>query len=184
MVDIDPVRENIQIEETQFRGAVSEALLQKAGAAVNFINTYQTNFFEFGFLLAISDGGTPTYNTFSAPLVISAPEAFPTDSEIYQIQLIHNMPGSSGTTELDIEWSTENSNTWNSIFSTLPAVTSAAPSNAQFDMLGIATTPTRCTVPVLDVTEFSAGDRLRCRVTSLQGGSPNGFMMKIFYRPI
>ena len=41
MSEIAPLRSDISVEETQFRSAVSEATLQKIGASINFINTYQ-----------------------------------------------------------------------------------------------------------------------------------------------
>ncbi len=41
MSDVDPVRKNIQIEEVQFRGAVSESVGQKLGGSINFINDFQ-----------------------------------------------------------------------------------------------------------------------------------------------
>lgn len=183
-MDIVPERINIQEEETNYRAAVSEVLLKRMGASVNHINYYQYKHFEFGFLKALSASGNPTYNSFVAPLVISNFESFPTNSEIVGINLEHSASGSGGTTELDIEWSTENSGTWASIFSTTPKATSAAPSNAQFDSFGNSTTPTGCTVPVLSKSTFDAGDRIRCKCLSLQTGFPNGFIMTIFYRPI
>lgn len=184
MADVTPERINIQSEEVAYRSAVSEATFTRVGASVNFINYYQYKHFEFGFLKGISTSGNPTYNIITPPLVISDTEAFPTDSEIVGIALQHNVSGSSGTTTLDIEWSASNSGSWATIFSTLPAVTSAAPADAQFDTFGNATTPSGCTVPVLSKTTFAAGDRLRCKVTGVQAGTPNGFTMRIFYRPI
>lgn len=184
MADVTPERINIQSEEVAYRAAVSEATFTRVGAAVNFINYYQYKHFEFGFLKGIVTSGTARYNIFTAPLVISDFEAFPADSEIVGITLEHNTSGSGGATTLQLEWSASNSGSWASIFSTNASVTSAAPSDAQFDTFGNATTPTGCTVPVLSKSTFVAGDRLRCKCTALQTGTPNGFMMRIFYRPI
>lgn len=184
MADLSPLRAQIQVEDVRYKSSVSEYVWQKIGGAINHINLYQYKHFEFGFLKALSSSGNPTYNNgISAPLVISDLEAFPTNSEIVGITLLHSTSGSSGTTELDIQWAASNSGTFASIFSTTPKVTSAAPSDAQFDTLGIATTPTGCTVPVLSKTTFNAGDVLRCRAVSLQSGTPNGFTMRIYYRP-
>ena len=193
MADLTPLRRNVQIEEVQYKAAVSEATFQKLGASVNFINYYQYKHFEFGFIKAISNSGNPTYNTFTAPLVISDVEPFPTAAQIMAITLQHNTAGSGGTSELDIQWATQNSNTWNSIFSTTPKATSAAPTDAQWDSIyndatasfsSVATTPAGCTVPVFSKTTFAAGDRLRCRAVTLQTGTPNGFTMRIYWRPI
>ena len=193
MADVTPNRRNVQQEEVQYKAAVSEATFSKLGASVNFINYYQYKHFEFGFIKAIANAGNPTYNTFTPPLVISDVEPFPTNSQIVAITLQHNTSGSSGTSELDIEWSTQNSNTWASIFSTTPKAASTAPTDAQWDSVyndvtatfgSVATTPTGCTVPVFSKTTFNAGDRLRCRAVTNQAGTPNGFSMRIFYRPI
>ena len=193
MANITPVRRNVQQEEVQYKSAVSEATFSKLGASLNFINYYQYKHYEFGFIKAIANSGNPTYNTFTPPLVISDLEAFPTNSEIVAITLQHNTSGSSGTSELDIQWSTQNSGTWASIFSTTPKATSAAPTVAQWDSVysdatltwsSVATTPAGCTVPVFLKTTFNAGDRLRCRAVTNQAGTPNGFTMRIYYRPI
>lgn len=186
MSDIAQARYNIQTAEVQYEAAISEATFNKIGGAINFINNEQFKHFEFGFLKAISPaGGSPTYNLFTpSSTVISDVEAFPNDSEIVGICLVHNTSGSSGTTTLRIEWSAQNSGTWATIFSTNASVTSAAPTDAQFDTFGNATTPTGCTVPVISVSTFLAGTRLRCVCTAVQAGTPNGFLMKVYYRPI
>ena len=184
MADVTPARYNIQQEEVSYKAGVSEATGFKIAGAINHINEYQYKHFEFGFLKAVSSGGSPTYNLFTAPLDISDYEAFPTDSEIVGIVWFHATSGSSGITELDIQWATSNSGTFASIFSTTPKVTSAAASNVQFDTFGNATTPAGCTVGVLSKTTFNAGDVLKCRCASLQAGTPNGFTMRIYYRPI
>jgi len=183
MADVARLRRNVQAEEVAYKSAVSESSWTKIGGAINFINDLQYKHFEFGFIKAISSSGSPTYNVFTAPLVISDLEEFPTNAEIVGITFIHSTSGSSGTTELDIQWAASNSGTFASIFSTTPKVTSAAPSNAQFDTFGVATTPTGCTVPVLSKSTFSAGDVLLCRAVSLQSGTPNGFLMRIYWRP-
>lgn len=183
-MDVNPARINIQAEEVAYRSAVSESTFTRVAAAINHINYYQYKHFEFGFLKGITSTGQAKYNTFTAPLVISDSEAFPTDSEIVGITVEHNTSGSSGTSTLEIDWTTQNSASWTSIFSTPISVTSAAPADAQFDTFGNATTPTGCTVPVLSKTTFLAGEKLRCRCTALQAGFPNGFLIKIYYRPI
>jgi len=193
MSDATPLRINLQDEEVKYRASVSEATLSRVASSVNFINYYQYKHFEFGYLKALSNGGSPTYNQYTPPATISDVEPFPSDSQIVAIVLQHNTSGSGGTSELDIQWSTQNSGTWASIFSTTPKATSSAPSDSQWDTtyddatsswVSIATTPTGCTIPVLSKTTFNAGDRLRCNSVSHQTGSPNGFTMRIYYRPI
>lgn len=183
MADVTPARANIQTEEVQYRSSVSEYTWQKIGGSINHINTYQNNFFEFGFLLGISSSGTPSYNQgFTVPITISAPEPIIDNMEIYKVSLSHVTSGSSGTTELDIEWAASGSGTWASIFSTTPKVASTAASNTTW-VTG-ESAPTGVTTPVLSKTTFALGDRLRCRALSLQAGQPNGFILRIFYRPI
>jgi len=182
--DVTPARYNIKVEETRYKAGVTEATAQKIAGSINHINEYQVQFFEFGFTFAIANSGSPTYNLFTTPKVISGVEPFKRASEVVGIQLVHNTSGSSGTTELDIKWASSNSGTFNTIFSTTPKVTSAAASNSQFDTFGVATTPAGCTVPVLSKTTFAAGDVLRCECLSLQAGTPNGFGMKIYFRPL
>lgn len=184
MAEITAARYNIQVEEVQYSAAVSESTFNKIGGAINFINNKQYKHFEFGFIKAISSSGSPTYNVFTAPLDISDLETFPHAAEIIGITFQHNTSGSSGTTELDIRWAASNSGTFASIFSTTPKVTSAAATDVQFDTFGNATTPSGCTVPVLSKTTFAAGDVLKCRAVSIQGGFPNGFTMRIYFRPI
>lgn len=192
MADVTPLRINLQAEEVAYRSSVSEATLSRVGSSVNFINYYQYKHFEFGYLKALSNGGSPTYNQYTPPATISDNEAFPSNCQIVGILLQHNTSGSGGTSELDIQWSTQNSGSWATIFSTTPKATSSAPSDSQWDttldnttntFASIATTPAGCTVPVLSKTTFNAGDRLRCRAVSHQTGTPNGFTMRIFYRP-
>ncbi len=183
MAAITPARNNIFQEEVQYKASVSESTFTKIGGAINHINTYQANFLEFGFLLGVATSGSPTYNrSFGLPAVISAIEPFVDACEIYKISLVHGTSGSSGTTELDIQWSSHLSGTWNSIFSTTPKVTSAAAANTSW-VTGL-TAPTGVTIPVLSKTQFAVGDRLRCRVVSLQGGTPNCFIIRIHYRPL
>lgn len=193
MADLTPLRRNVQLEEVIYQAAVSEATFQKLGSSLNFINYYQYKHFEFGFIKAIANSGNPTYNQFTPPLVISDNEEFPTPSQIVAITLQHNTSGSGGTSELDIQWSSQNSGVWNTIFSTTPKATSAAPTDSQWDSVfndstntfaSVSTTPTGCTVPVFSKTTFAAGDRLRCRAVTNQTGTPNGFTMRIYWRPI
>lgn len=184
MPEITGARYNIQVDEVKYSAAVSESTFNKIGGSINFINNKQYKHFEFGFSLCVGYATNPTYNLFTAPLDISDLEQFPHNSEIVGITLQHNVSGSGGTTELDIKWASSNSGSFASIFSTTPKVTSAAAANSQFDTFGNATTPSGCTVPVLSKSTFAAGDVLKCRAVSLQSGFPNGFTMRIYYRPI
>lgn len=182
MSEITPARYNIQQEEVKYKSAVSESTFTKIGGSINHINTYQNNIVDYGFLKAISPSGTPTYNqNFSVPLVISGIDPFVDACEIYKVALIHGTTGSSGTSEIDIEWAAHGSSTWASIFSTTPKVTSTASSNTSW-VTGLSA-PTGVTTPVLSKTSFAVGDRLRCKIVTMMAGNPNEFVIRFHYRP-
>ena len=182
MAEITAAKNNIQQEEVQYKAAISEATFTKIGGSINHINTYQNNYFEFGLLRGVSSSGSPTYNVgLSLPAVISDAETFPDAAEIYKITVTHGTIGSSSTSELDIQWAAFGSASWASIFSTTPKVTTTATADNAY-VTGLAT-PTGYTAPVLSKSTFAAGDKLRCRLVSSMGGSPNGFLIRLYFRP-
>jgi hypothetical protein len=184
MSEVAEARYNIQEEEVGYRAAVSEATGFKIAAAINFINNKQHLKFDFGLAKADVNSGSPTYSFLTVPLLmLGTPEIFPYNCEIVGVECYHAAAGSSGTTEIDIKWAAAGSAVWASIFSTTPKVTSVAAANVQFDTFGNATTPAGCTVPVLSKTSFAAGDKLKCDLISVMGGTPNGFLVTIVYRP-
>lgn len=185
MADVTRARNNIQIEEVRYKSAVSEAVGQKIGGAINFINDRQTMKYEFGIIKMHANSGSPTYNGITTPFNnFGGSESFPYDCEIVAIRCYHGDAGSSGTSELDLKWAAADSAVFASIFSTTPKVASTAASEVYFDTLGNETTPTGCTVPVLSKSTFAAGDKLRCDIVSTMLGSPNGFLITVFFRPI
>lgn len=186
MSDIPRLRRNVQISEVSYKSAVSESTFQKLGGAINFINDRQTMMFEFGLLKGSSNSGTPSYSFITTPFNdLGTSETFPFAAEIIAVTCYHGNAGSGGTSEIDLKWQPVNSAaSFASIFSTTPKVTSSAASERYFDSLGNNTTPTGCTAPVLSKTTFSAGDKIRCDVLSVMSGNCNGFMLKVFFRPI
>lgn len=184
MSEVARLRQNIHVEETRYGAGVSEFTWQKIGGSINFINDRQTMQFHFGIARASVNSGNPTYDFLTTPFTnFGGPEQFPYDAEIIAASVYHGDAGSSGTTEIDIEWAAADSSSWASIFSTTPKVASTAASEVFFDTLGNATTPTGCTVPVLSKTTFDAGDKLRCNIESVMTGNPNGFLLTLFFRP-
>lgn len=173
---VPAARNTIYIEGSQFRSAVSEDLMQRFGASINFINAYVYNQFKFG--------ATGAYGNYSGgfPLTdMGIREVFNDNSSILQVTIASGTTGSSGTTEMDIKWAPAGSSTFNSIFSTTPKVASTAPSNSQFDSNSILSLPTGCTRPVLSNTTFNKGDQLRCDIISAMPGSSD-FLITIYYR--
>jgi hypothetical protein len=186
MADVPRLRRNVQVAEVAYKAAVSESTFNKLGGAINFINDRQTMTFEFGLLKLQANSGSPSYSGLTTPFTdFGTSETFPYAAEIIAVTCYHGTAGSSGTTELDIKWQPVNSAAaFATIFSTTPKVTSSAASEVYFDSLGNNTTPTGCTAPVLSKSTFAAGDKIRCDVVSVMGGSPNGFLIRIFFRPI
>lgn len=176
MADVSPARNNIQIEEVQYKSAISEAVGQKIGGAINFINEYQVKQFHMGV--------TGGFSVLTIPYTdIGVQEVFETDSEIENVYIRFGVAGTSGTSELDIEWAADNSGTWASIFSTTPKVANTASDNGVFDANGVSTTPAGCTQPILSKTTFAAGDKIRCNIEDAATGASD-FVIVIHYRPI
>ena len=88
-------------------------------------------------------------------------------------RLIIDSPGSSGSTQVDILKKT-GSGAWFSIFTTKPSVLSSSGADAL------------STDGVLDATRvnIAAGDLIRLDLTSVQGGVPNGFFVRLDYNKV
>jgi hypothetical protein len=173
---VTPARNNIYIEGSQFRSAVSEDLLQRFGASINFINAYQYYQFYFGMM--------GPYSYLSVPATgVGTLEVFDQNATIVNVWVYSGTAGSSSATTVDIQKAPVNSGTFTSIFSTLPSVSSTAASGVIFDANGTATLPTGCTAPVLSTVNFTKGDKLQFNVSSVMGGSPRDLQVQIFWRP-
>lgn len=86
-------------------------------------------------------------------------------------KLLVQTAGSGGTTEVDIEYSTNNGGTWTSIFATRPSVASSAGNYA------VSTNAVLTSNPL----SLAAGTLLRLNITSVQSGTPNGFILQLIY---
>tara|TARA_Y100001937_G_scaffold13127_1_gene17129 strand:+ start:1171 stop:1713 length:543 start_codon:yes stop_codon:yes gene_type:complete len=92
MAEITPAKNNIFVEETDFRSAVSEQLLQKVGGSINFINDKQMCTYDFKFFgkfRAISGGEDGAM-------------VMPFNIEICAISFRLRDCGSSGNTTVDL----------------------------------------------------------------------------------
>lgn len=173
---VPAARNTIFIEGSTFRSAISEDLLQRFGASINFINQYVYNRLEFG------AGGIYGNYTGGFPLLgVGTNEQFNDNSSIVNVVVFSTTTGTSGTTELDIKWAPLGSGVYTSIFSTTPKITSAAANNVVFDANGINSTPAGCTAPVLSKVSFNQGDQLRFDMLQAM---PNGadVCVIVFYR--
>jgi hypothetical protein len=173
MSDISPVRKNIQVEETRFRAAVSEAFSQKVGSSVNFINTYQK--YDKAWFI------NGKYNLLLIPFdAIDGIFVLPDNALITNAMMFVRQAGSGGSTQLDIKYATAPGGAWTSIFSTPPAITNSA-GNYAWCYTGSAFANT--TAPVLDVTELEAGWALRCDILAAQTGDARGAGLTLYMQP-
>lgn len=177
---IAPIRKNIFEEDVRFRASVSEAVGNKIGSSVNFINERQydvKNFFING-----------NYGIMSAypQLSVDGRCWFQNDAYITGILVYSDVPGSSGTTELDIKKSSDGGFSWASIFSTTPKFNSTASGlrHCVVDYVGATSvTPTGFTAPILITNNFNAGDVLRVDIIQKMAGTPQNCGILLHFRP-
>lgn len=178
MAEITPARRNIQVEDVQFRSTVSEAVGTKLGEGINFINTkqYLTHQFNFNGRYALGVG------------VVGADGIFPClfDIEIIGITVFNRVAGTSGTTEVDIDWLDGTNSNQGSIFSTTPKIDSTA-SNLSYliyDELNSTNVelPTGATAPVFTKTDLDAGDALLIEIVSAMSDAED-LSVHVHFRP-
>jgi len=174
MTEITGVRKNIQIEEVQTEAGISEAVAQKIGSSMNFINNFQNKGFDFKFLnkFAPISGGEDGVRG----LIFNA--------EIIGLSGYIRQSGSSGSTVIDIHsltGATDNG----SILSTPLTLTSAVSNGLVFftDLL----TPnssggTGVTLPVFSTVNLNAGQGLRVDLVS-NAIDALDLSLTIHYRP-
>lgn len=179
MADITPERINIQEEETDYKAAVSEALLKRTGAGINFINLRQYDtkqFFVNGRYDKVSGAQTE----------VDGAQMMLFDAEIVGVMMFNMVAGSSGTTTLDINRWTASNTGGTSIFTIKPSITSAAGNIAfvAYDFLNSTTleNPAGTTLPTLAVTNLNAGDLLTLDIDAKQVAGENCGLV-IYYRP-
>ena len=179
MTDITAAKNNIQVEEVDFRSSVSEATFNKIGGAINFINSKQfdSHSFNFNGRYALGVG------------VVGADGIFPIlfDMEIVGLTMFNRVSGTTGTTELDIEWLNGSNSNQGSIFSTTPKIDSTS-SNYSYlirDVLNSTNVelPTGATAPVFSKTSFSAGDALFCEIVSAMSDAEDCSLL-LHFRPV
>lgn len=174
MTQISPERILLQTEETNFRAAVAQSLMNRVGATTNFINLYQANMREF--MVNGAYGLSAVVPFFGVEGIVR----FPFNWELVDLYIYTGESTSgSGTTELDVKWKPFASGSYASIFSTTPKFTSSA---ATFQTCGIGQTVTGFTAPVLSKTDFDAYDQLRLDLlTKVSAGFSCG--IGITFRP-
>jgi len=175
---VTPKRQLIYFEGAQFRAANSEELIQRQGSVSNFICLYQYTEKTFQ--------GNGFYGRQTTPYsVTDGLTFFNFDAEIINVFAYINIPGTGGTTELDLKVASAGSSTWTSIFSTTPKFTSAAPTLARVDVTGTNPPVTGVTAPVFTSSPLNvnAGDAVRLDILQAMTGDPVTVGALIVYRP-
>ena len=181
MADLIPERLNIQIEETQYKSAVSESTMSRVGASINFVNKRQHDTKQFFINGKYYVGG-------ASQTGVDGAYAFLKDAEITGIMMFNLIAGASGTTTLDIVRYTASNTGGSSIFTVKPAISSTAGDNAyvMVDLTPsytILENPSGTTAPTMALTTVSAGDLIKMNFTSVQAGGENAGIV-IYFRPI
>lgn len=188
MTDVSRLRQNIQVEETQYGAGVSEFTLQKVGGSVNFINDRQ-----YDTRKVCLDG---PYWVATVPLTgVEALEPFPFDTEIFNCAMYNMVAGSSGTTEIDVKVCTSSGGSFASIFTVTPKISYNAGNDNYFlmkDEDGNANTAgTGQTMPTWSATyidaitghlNIPAGAALRTDLVNKQGGTPENAGLILYFR--
>ena len=174
MAMVAAARKLIDQLEVKYRASVSERTWTKIAGVINFIvtkNHQENQFFLNG-----------PYSIIATPQSkLDGLTVFNFDAEIINVYAFNLVAGSGGTTELDIKLKPQASGSFTSIFSTRPALTSAAGNDK---WIGIGDTVTGCTAPVLSSTPFNVnkGDGLVLDLIQAQTGGQNCGIL-IMYRP-
>ena len=117
MVDISPLLNNPQLQANQAFAAVSEANLQTIAGAQTFINyfTYEQKRFDF-------NGPYPDVAAFLPFAGTDNVSIFEFSAQVIDVWLYCQVPGSSGSTTIDLQIMNTPGGTWTSIFTTLPSI--------------------------------------------------------------
>ena len=178
MAKLDSIKSDIFEEETRFRSSVSEAVAQKMGSSINFINSkqYLTHQFNFNGRYALGLG------------VVGADGIFPMlfNIEIVGFSMFNRRSGTSGTTEIDLQWLDDANSNQGSIFTTRPALDSTSSDNSYLIKNVLDNTdvklPTGATSPVFSKTEFNAGDAILCKL-NLTMSDAEDLAVLVHFRP-
>ena len=174
MAELSPVRKYIQEAEVKYKAAISEVTGRKLGQMLNFLGRrlHETKKFQL-------DG--PYYIIDSPQLGVDGLIPFEFDVEVFNVWMYNLVPGSSGTTELDVKLITGPGDTGTTIFTTTPKIDYTAPVNAY---IGIGGTVTGCVAPVLLSTPFNidAGQALILDKVQAMPDAENCGLL-IHYRP-
>lgn len=178
MADINPSKSNIDVQDVANKAAISEAVGNKIGASINFINDrqYLTHSFNFNGPYGLGVG------------FVGADGIFPClfDMEIVGLTMFNRVRGTTGTTEIDLEWLDGSNSNQGSIFSTTPKIDSTS-SNYSYlirdELNGTdVELPTGATAPVFSKTSFDAGQAIFCKIVSAASAAEDCSLL-VHFRP-
>lgn len=170
-------REKIYQEDVQSGASVSESVGAKIGSTVNHIIDRILQQVVFG-------GVGRYYNNASYPVTNwGSSEIMAENCDIARIDFNHEIIGTSGTTEVDIQVKRFGSPTWTSVFIQKPIIAVAAGSSLTFSTDTFAPV-TGVTLPTLDTDEIelNTGDELRCNLISAMDQAEN-YNINVKLRP-
>ena len=175
--ELSPEKLNIYQEETDFKSAVSEQLLSKIGASINFINDRQMSVYDFKFL--------GPFHSISGGEDSALPMVF--DAEICAIAFRLRDCGSSGFTEVDLHKISSSGSDSGSLLSTKIKVGHADSNEAGFFKNFIAGTSNDTSVySMVDMSDanrlLSAGESIRLDIDSAATDARD-LAVYVYYRP-
>lgn len=156
----------IREEDVEYKRAVSEAILTKVGASINYL-LENFDYFEFGAVGATYDQLSAYPYNFTDGIEVAE-----TARTISAIKVYNEIAGTAGTTEFRIEKQLAAGGAWNNIFSVNCTIGNAA-ADELFFTDSTSPAPSGVTLPVLSVTSLAAGDRLRFVLVSAATDAQN-----------
>lgn len=178
MAAVIPARQDIDTQDVAFKASVSSAVGSKIAGSINFINNrqYDSHSFNYNGRYALGVG------------VVGADGIFPIlfNMEIVGLTMFNRVSGTTGTTELDIEWLNGSNSNQGSIFSTTPKIDSTSSNYSYLIRDELSNTnvelPTGATAPAFSKTSFDAGDALFCQIVSAMSDAQDCSLL-IHFRP-
>ena len=168
----------IQVEETQFKAAVSEYTLTRFGRLLNFFRLFHV------FDRAFTMNGVVGF--FANKQFVDGLWSFPYDAEIIDVVIYGHTMGTASAGVYDIKkssgWNGTIFGAWTSIFSTVPQILFSAVEGAS---CSTGQTIPGFVAPVLTSPAIlvSKGDRLRLDVSTVQAGISRDHGLIVRFRP-
>ena len=179
MSNLSEARQDLELEDVAYRASVSEAVANKLGASINFINRrqYDTHSWHIN----------GDYSTGTGSVGLDGIFVFLFDVEIVGFSYYVGNVGVSGTTTVDVHYLSGGVTDNGTIFSTKPSVTTTAAAGSYTSYNQDSSTtlhnPTGHTLAVLSKTTFLAGEAVRLDLDATMSEA-NNFQFSIQYRPI